>query len=86
VWAQFTVGVDRRDEVQQALRAESIPTAVHYPRALHRQPIYATDAFGPLPNAERAASRVISLPMSADLSEPDQDRIVQALRRAVGSA
>jgi len=59
---------------------------VHYPRALHRQPIYATDAFGPLPNAERAASRVISLPMSADLSEPDQDRIVQALRRAVGSA
>jgi len=86
VWAQFTVSVDQRDRVQQALRDESIPTAVHYPRALHRQPVYATDAFGPLPNAERAAQRVLSLPMSADLSEPDQDRIVQALRRAVGSA
>jgi UDP-2-acetamido-2-deoxy-ribo-hexuluronate aminotransferase len=86
VWAQFTVNVDKRDAVQQALRDESIPTAVHYPRALHRQPIYATDAFGPLPNAERAAGRVLSLPMSADLSERDQDRIVQALRRAVGSA
>ena len=86
VWAQFTVSVDQRDTLQQALRDESIPTAVHYPRALHRQPAYATDAFGPLPNAERAAARVLSLPMSADLSEADQDRIVQALRRAVGSA
>jgi len=86
VWAQFTIGVDKRDDVQRALRDESIPTAVHYPRPLHRQPIYATDAFGPLPNAERAAHRVLSLPMSADLSELDQDRIVQALRRAVGSA
>ncbi len=86
VWAQFTVAVDKRDAVQQALRDAAIPTAVHYPRALHRQPAYATDACGPLPNAERAASRVLSLPMSADLSEPDQDRVVQALRRAVGGA
>jgi len=86
VWAQFTVAVDKRDDVQRALRDEAIPTTVHYPRSLHRQPIYATDAFGPLPNAERASHRVLSLPMSADLSELDQDRIVQALRRAVGSA
>jgi UDP-2-acetamido-2-deoxy-ribo-hexuluronate aminotransferase len=86
VWAQFTVSVDHRDAVQQALRDASVPTAVHYPRALHRQPAYATDAFGPLPNAERAAGRVLSLPMSADLSELDQDRIVQALRRAVDGA
>jgi len=86
VWAQFTVNVDRRDEVQQALRDASIPTAVHYPRALHQQPAYATDAFGPLPNAVRAAGHVLSLPMSADLGEQDQDRIVHALRRAVGGA
>ena len=86
VWAQFTVSVDHRDAVQQALRDASVPTAVHYPRALHRQPAYATDAFGPLPSAERAAGRVLSLPMSADLSELDQDRIVQALRRAVDGA
>jgi len=86
VWAQFTVCVDDRDAVQQALRDASVPTAVHYPRALHRQPAYATDAFGPLPSAERAAGRVLSLPMSADLSELDQDRIVQALRRAVDGA
>ncbi len=83
--AQFTVLVDGRAAVQAALARDGVPTAVHYPCALHRQPAYAAyaaaDAF---PVARRLAERVLSLPMSADLTEADQDRVVAALRRALG--
>ncbi len=84
VWAQVTVFVDDRAAVQEALKASGIPTAVHYPLPLNRQPAYA--ALGQpdgCPQSDRAAATVLSLPMSADLSEVDQDRIVEALARAV---
>jgi UDP-2-acetamido-2-deoxy-ribo-hexuluronate aminotransferase len=84
VWAQFTVLVERRAEVQQRLSEAGIPTAIHYPRPLHHQPAYA--AYGSpqgCPHSVRAAERVLSLPMSADLSEADQEKVVAALRRAV---
>ena len=65
---QYTVLVRQREQVQEALQAPGIPTAVHYPRPLHHQPAYAVAAPAPLPASERAAERVMSLPMSADLS------------------
>jgi len=80
VWAQYTVFVDDRAAVQAALQAQGIPTAVHYPKPLHRQPAYAAYCCAECcPQSERAAQRVMSLPMSADLSEADQLRVVQAL-------
>jgi UDP-2-acetamido-2-deoxy-ribo-hexuluronate aminotransferase len=82
VWAQYTVMVDGREAVQAALKADGIPTAVHYPKPLHRQPIYARFG-GHCPVSEGLGTRVLSLPMSADLSEADQDRVVAALRRVV---
>jgi UDP-2-acetamido-2-deoxy-ribo-hexuluronate aminotransferase len=87
VWGQYTVFVDDRERVQGALKAAGIPTAVHYPRPLHQQPAYAAFApAGGCPVAEAAAARVLSLPMSADLTEADQDRVVAALAAAVGPA
>ncbi|MFT3817660.1 MAG: DegT/DnrJ/EryC1/StrS family aminotransferase [Rubrivivax sp.] len=84
VWAQLTVFVEQRAAVQAALREQGIPTAVHYPIPLHRQPAYAQfGGHAELPQAERAAEQVLSLPMSADLSEADQDRVVQALAQAL---
>jgi UDP-2-acetamido-2-deoxy-ribo-hexuluronate aminotransferase len=57
---------------------------VHYPRPLHRQPVYAPLHRGTaLPHSEAAAERVLSLPMSADLSHAEQDRVVAALRGAL---
>ncbi|MEF7614750.1 DegT/DnrJ/EryC1/StrS family aminotransferase [Aquincola sp. MAHUQ-54] len=87
VWAQFTVFVEQgRDEVAAALKTAGIPTAVHYPKPLHRQPAYAAWApAGGCPQAERAAARVLSLPMSADLAEADQARVVDAVRTAVAA-
>ncbi|MDN3920983.1 DegT/DnrJ/EryC1/StrS family aminotransferase [Roseateles violae] len=82
VWAQFTVMVENRAAVQQALTAAGVPTAIHYPKPLHRQPAYARPELS-LPHAEAAAERVISLPMSADLSEAQQDAVVAALRSAL---
>ncbi len=85
VWAQFTLSVDHREQVQKRLQAAGIPTAIHYPRPLHQQTVYASYAKGTsLPHSERAAQRVLSLPMSADLSEAQQDSVVEALRRALG--
>jgi len=85
VWAQFTVFVDERERVQAMLKDAGIPTAVHYPRPLHQQPAYAAYApAGGCPQAERAAARVLSLPMSADLDEADQDRVIAALTAAAG--
>ena len=87
VWAQYTVMVDRRPQVQAALQAAGIPTAVHYPKPLHHQPAYAADCCPECnPHSIAAAQRVLSLPMSADLTEADQDRVVEALARAVTAA
>jgi UDP-2-acetamido-2-deoxy-ribo-hexuluronate aminotransferase len=82
VWAQFTVMLDSRDAVQKALNEAGIPTAIHYPKPLHRQPAYARPELS-FPHAEAAAQRVISLPMSADLTETQQDAVVAALRPAL---
>ncbi len=86
VWAQYTVFVARRAEVQAALTAQGVPTAVHYPRPLHRQPAYAHWHRGAeLVHSLAAAEQVLSLPMSADLTHIDQDRVVAALAQALAS-
>jgi UDP-2-acetamido-2-deoxy-ribo-hexuluronate aminotransferase len=84
VWAQYTVFVDDRDTVQARLKAAGVPTAVHYPRPLHHQPAYAK--YGrpdDCPHSIAAAKRVMSLPMSADLTEAQQDEVVSALVQAL---
>ena len=80
VYAQYTIRSPQRDRIQEALRAQGIPTAVHYPKSLHEQPAYAADYRGrSVPVSEKLARELISLPMSADLTEADQDRIAAAL-------
>ena len=87
VYAQFTVMVDARDDVQAVLKAAGVPSAVHYPKPLNLQPAYAEHCCPECcPVSSRLAARVLSLPMSADLSEADQDRVVEAVLRAVAQA
>jgi UDP-2-acetamido-2-deoxy-ribo-hexuluronate aminotransferase len=82
VWAQFTVLVDERDSVQAALRQHGIPTAVHYPMSLNIQPAYRHLGGGDkTPNSHDAAHRVLSLPMSADLTHENIDLVVASLSR-----
>jgi dTDP-4-amino-4,6-dideoxygalactose transaminase len=88
VWAQYTIRVSggRRDALAAALRAQNIPTAQYYPTPVHRQGAYTgyPVADGGLPVTELLSGEVISLPMHAYLDEPTQDRIVAAVRRALG--
>ena len=84
VWAQYTVMVEGRERIQARLKQRGIPTAVHYPRPLHRQPAYEAYAQGDsCPASERAAARVMSLPMSADLTEEQLHRVIDALAEAL---
>ncbi len=80
VFAQYTIQVNDRDGLQQRLKEQGIPTAVHYPVPLHLQPVFAGLGLkeGSYPVAEAAARRVLSLPMHPYLSEADQHRICAA--------
>ena len=87
VWAQYTLrvrGFDR-DAFQSDLKAAGIPTAVYYPKPLHRQTAYRAYpvAGNGLPVSERLADEVVSLPMHPYLTEEVQDRIVRAVRDAL---
>ncbi len=83
VWGQYTVFVDERERVAATLAAAGIPTAIHYPRPLHHQPAYArwSEPDG-CPVSQQVAHQVLSLPMSADLGEAEQDRVIGALAAA----
>jgi dTDP-4-amino-4,6-dideoxygalactose transaminase len=85
VWAQYTLQVEYRDVVVAQLKAVGIPTAIYYPRPLHIQAPYANcpRAPGGLPQSERLAGRVFSLPMHPYLDERTQRWIVDNVRKAV---
>lgn len=77
-WAQYTVQVDGRDAMQGALKAAGIPTAVHYPIPLNRQPAVADDGVS-LPVGDAVAGRVMSLPMHPYMDEVAISRVVEAV-------
>lgn len=85
VYAQYTIEVDNRDAVQKQLSALGIPTAVHYPKGLHQQPVVRelSPTWQVFLNAERAAERVISLPMHPYLAFDDQKKIANALAEVI---
>ena len=86
-WAQYAIRLERRDAVREALAAEAIPTAIHYPLPMHLQPAYSAwgEGAGSLPVSERLSRQVLCLPMHADLDEATAERIVGAIRSAAGA-
>ena len=87
VWAQYTIRLlaGRRADIVARLQAEGVPTAIYYPKPLHRQEAFCQYpvAGNGLPVTDRLAEEVLSMPMHAYLDEPTQDRIIDAVRRAV---
>lgn len=80
VFAQYTVLVDDRSKIQNALKKAGIPSAVHYPIPLNQQPAYAKLCSpSKTPVSDDVAARVLSLPMGPDLSIADQDAIARVL-------
>ena len=84
-WAQYTVEHPERDRLMAALKAEGVPTAAYYPKPIHMQSAYRGFPVGGngLPVTEEKAGLVFSLPMHPDLDEAQQDRVVDAVRKAV---
>jgi dTDP-4-amino-4,6-dideoxygalactose transaminase len=87
VWAQYTIKLKpgQRDKLAADLKAQGIPTAIYYTKPLHKQPAYRDYplADGGVPVSEQLSGEVISLPMHAYLEQPDQDRIIGAVRKSL---
>ncbi|MCK5310963.1 MAG: DegT/DnrJ/EryC1/StrS family aminotransferase [Desulfobacteraceae bacterium] len=79
VYAQYTIQVDNRDELQKKLKENDIPTAVHYPIPLNKQPALKQSIHNPI--AEKIAEKVMSLPMHPLLSEKDMNSIVEVINK-----
>lgn len=82
VYAQYTIRVRNRTILQERLAQAGIPTAVHYPVPLNKQPAVADDVVQ-LSRGDEAAEEVISLPMHAYLKQSDQITIVEQCRSLV---
>ena len=83
-WAQYTIRVSNREAVQDQLKGVGIPTAVHYPIPLNKQPAVKDEATK-LPVGDESAERVMSLPMHPYLTKDEIDSLVVTLSRIVSS-
>jgi UDP-2-acetamido-2-deoxy-ribo-hexuluronate aminotransferase len=83
-WAQYTIQVPNREILQSQLQQVGIPTAVHYPIPLNKQPAVAAHNLK-LPVGDAVAQKVISLPMSPDLEREDQNVIYSALGELINN-
>ncbi len=80
VWAQYTLFVDGRGDLQAQMQGLGVPTAVHYPKPLHHQPAYAGQCVSDqCPNSVAASQRVMSLPIYPDMTNQQQDFVVASL-------
>ncbi|MCG8324879.1 MAG: DegT/DnrJ/EryC1/StrS family aminotransferase [Thiotrichales bacterium] len=80
VYAQYTIALEDREGLQEYLNKREIPTAIHYPVPLHKQPAFQKFRHTQeLNNAENAAQSVISLPMHPYLSRDDQNTICEEI-------
>ncbi len=86
-WAIYAILLSdaaARDRTQASLRENGVPTAIYYPRPLHRQPAYRDQHDGvALPVSDDLAQRILALPIHPDLTDLDVDRICGAVLAAV---
>ena len=84
VYHLYVIEVERRSAVQQFLSECGIATGIHYPIPIHLQQAYADLGLGAgsFPVTERAAHRILSLPMYPELREEQIDHVVGAIERS----
>ena len=80
-WAQYSIRVKNRDELQNKLKEAGIPTAVHYPIPLHLQECFSYLGYkeGDFPVAEKISKEIMSLPMNPDLTNEEIEYITDRL-------
>lgn len=82
VFHQYTIRVQKRDELQAFLKEQGVETMIYYPKPLHLQPVFAELGYkeGDLPETEKAAKEAISLPMFPELKTEQQQYVVEKIR------
>ncbi|WP_447979518.1 DegT/DnrJ/EryC1/StrS family aminotransferase [Candidatus Nitrospira bockiana] len=82
VFNQFTIRAQKRDELRAFLKEHGVGTEIYYPVPMHLQPCYRELGYqkGALPESERAAEEVLSLPVYAELTEAQLIRVVETVR------
>jgi UDP-2-acetamido-2-deoxy-ribo-hexuluronate aminotransferase len=86
VYAQYSVLVSNRDQVLAKLNEQGVPTAIHYPEVLSKQPVFDSKRQAESQNmiAKEISQKVFSLPMHPYLSEVVQKEIIEKVKKAVG--
>ena len=82
IYNQYTLRAEKRDKLQEYLKARGIGSAIYYPVPLHLQPCFDYLGYkkGAFPESEKAAEEVISLPVYPELTRAQQDEVVDAVR------
>jgi dTDP-4-amino-4,6-dideoxygalactose transaminase len=85
VWHLYVIRVPDRDRVLKELHAAGIGAGIHYPTPLHLTSAFQTLGYaeGAFPNTERAAEQIISIPLFAEITLDQQERVVDALLAAL---
>lgn len=80
-WNQFVIRVPNRDAVHAYMQEQGIDCRIYYPVPLHLQPVFASLGYkeGDFPHAEKAAQQVLSLPLYPEMTDEQQEYIVQTL-------
>jgi len=86
IFNQYTIRVDRRDDLQTFLKGRGIGTAIYYPLPLHLQPCFAYLGYkeGACPESETAAKEVLSLPIYPELTTAQLDEVIEGVRAFYG--
>ena len=81
VYNQFTIRAERRDELKEHLGLQGIPSEIYYPLGIHLQPAFAHLGYreGQLPESEKASREVLSLPVFPELTDAQQDLVVNGI-------
>ena len=83
VYHQYTILIEQRERIQQALTAAGIASAIYYPVPLHRQEVFADACAGlSMPVTEDVARRCLSLPIYPELNEDQIERVAETIRKA----
>ena len=85
VWHLYAIRVPRRDDVLRCLHDEGIGAGIHYPVPVHLQPAFRHLGYGPgdFPVAEAAAGQLLSLPLYPQITQEQQVRVADAVRRSL---
>ena len=83
IWAQYTLKHKNRQVIQEFLKTRGIPTMVYYPKPMHRQKAYDKFYKEKLDNSEKLSTEVFSIPMYPDISNEDQQYIIENLIKII---